>query len=108
MQKITQDAQGRVVAYALSDLVGDSTKYSVLLDLEITKDGETGAVSITGYDYVPVYYADERESGGTVRLLRIREAIAAYENNLVDRVSQETYEAMKYALERIEARVDGK
>ena len=108
VQKITQDAQGRVVAYALSDLVGDGTKYSVLLDLEITKDGETGAVSITGYDYVPVYYADERESGGTVRLLRIREAIAAYENNLVDRVSQETYEAMKYALERIEARVNGK
>ena len=108
VQKITQDAQGRVVAYSLSDLVGDGTKYSVLLDLEITKDGDTGAVRITGYDYVPVYYADERETGGTARLLRIREAMAAYENNFVDKVSKETYEAMKFALERIEARVNGK
>ena len=109
VQKITQDSSGRVVAYSLSDLVGgNDTKYSVLLDLEITKNGQTGAVSITGYDYVPVYYADERETGGTVRLLRIREAIAAYENNFLDKVSQETYEAMKNALERIEARVNGK
>ena len=109
VQKITQDSAGRVVAYSLSDLVGDgATKYSVLLDLEITKNGETGEVRISGYDYVPVYYADERESGGTARLLRIREAITAYENNFLDRVSQETYEAMKNALERIEARVNGK
>ena len=108
VQKITQDAQGRVVAYSLSDLISDSSNYSVLLDLEITKDGDTGAVSITGFDYVPVYYADERETGGTARLLRIREAIAAYENNFLDRVSRETYEAMKNALERIEARVNGK
>ena len=109
VQKITQDSAGRVVAYSLSDLVGgNDTKYSVLLDLEITKDGKTGAVSITGYDYIPVYYADERETGGTARLLRIREAIAAYENNFLDKVPKETYEAMKYALERIEARVNGK
>lgn len=108
VQKITQDAQGRVVAYSLGDLISDSSNYSVLLDLEITKDGDTGAVSITGFDYVPVYYADERETGGTARLLRIREAIAAYENNFLDRVSRETYEAMKNALERIEARVNGK
>ena len=112
VQKITQDASGRVVAYSLGDLLSDGekpgTNYSVLLDLEITKNGETGAVSITGYDYIPVFYADEREIGGTARLLRIREAMAAYENNFLDRVSEETYEAMKNALERIEARVNGK
>ena len=107
VQKINQDSQGRVVAYSLGVLMGDETNYSVLLDLEITKDGETGEVSISGYDYVPVFYADERETGGTVRLLRIREAITAYENNFVDKVSAETYEAMKTALERIEARVNG-
>ena len=107
VQKITQDSEGRVVAYSLSDLVGDGTKYSILLDLEITKNGETGAVSITGYDYVPVFYADERETGGTARLLRIREAIAAYENNFLDKVSKETYEDMKSALALIESRVNG-
>ena len=108
VQKINQDSQGRVVAYSLGVLLGDETNYSVLLDLEITKDGDTGKVSISGYDYVPVFYADERETGGTVRLLRIREAIAAYENNFVDAVSKETYEAMKSALTKIDTRVNGK
>lgn len=108
VQKITKDDQGRIVAYSLGTLVGDNATYSILLDLEITKDGDTGKVSITNYDYVPVYYVDERETGGTVRVLRIREAITAYENRFVGRVSQATYEAMKRALERIDARVNGK
>lgn len=111
VQKITRDNQGRVIAYSLGDLVSDGekagTNYSILLDLEITKNGETGEVSITGYEYIPVFLADERESGGTVRILRIREAIAAYENNFLDKVSKEIYEAMKNALARIEARVSG-
>ena len=108
VQKITRDDQGRIVAYSLGTLVGDHATYSILLDLEITKNGDTGEVSITGCDYVPVYYVDERETGGTVRVLRIREAITAYENRFVDRVNQATYEAMKKALERIDARVNGK
>ncbi len=99
--------QGTVVAYSLGDLLGDGekagTNYSVLLELEITKSGQTGQVSITGCDYVPVFLAEEE---GQLRLLRIREAITAYENRFLGRVSQQTYEAMKLALQRIEARVD--
>ena len=103
------EKRGTVVAYSLGDLVSDgkkgSPKYSVLLDLEITKNSKTGAVKITGVDYEPVYHVMEM---GNYRLLRIREAIYAYENNFLNKVSQETYDAMKYALERIEARVNGK
>ena len=83
------------------------TNYSVLLDLQITKSGKTGDVKLTGCEYVPVFLVDEMATGGAMRLVRIREAIMAYENNFVDRVSQTTYEAMKYAMERIEARVSG-
>jgi hypothetical protein len=78
----------------------------VLLDLQITKNGVTGETSITGFDYVPVYLFDQTESGGGLRLLRIREAVTAYENGFVSTVTPEVYEAMKYALERIEARVN--
>ena len=110
VQKVDFDAKwGTVVAYSLGDLLSDgkkgSTKYSILLDLEITKSSQTGSVKITGVDYVPVYHVME---AGNHRLLRIREAIYAYENNFLNKVSQETYEAMKYALERVEARVNGK
>jgi hypothetical protein len=40
--------------------------------------------------------------------VRIDEAMAAYEAGYMDRVSKETYDAMAYALARIEARVNGK
>ena len=111
VQKV-EYTDGKVVAYSLGDLLGDGekpgTNYSILLDLEIRKDGETGDVSISAVEHIPVFYADERETGGSVRLLRIREAMAAYENNFVDKVSKETYDAMKNALDRIEDRVKGK
>ena len=100
---------GMFVAYCLGDLMGDAdtvdTRYSVLLDLEITKDGTTGEVSITGYGYTPIYlnYGED----GSLRLLRIREAMAAYESNYIGAVSADTYAALKSALARIESRVGG-
>lgn len=102
---------GTFVAWSLGDLLGDAAKagtnYSVLLELEITKDGDTGAVSITGYHYVPVFLEDTTADGGKLRLLRIEEAMASYQNNAVNRVSEQTYKAMVNALERIEDRVKG-
>ncbi len=100
---------GMFVAYSLGDFLGDAvesgTNYSVLLNLEITKNGTTGKASITGYDYTLIYqYYDEN---GCLRLLRIREAIAAYENDYIARVPQTVYETMKTALQNVEKRVKG-
>ena len=91
---------------SIGDLINDTTdrytKYSILLDLEITKDGKTGKTKITGFSYTPIFFCYE-DSG--VRILRIREAMAAYESNNLSRVSKETYEEMAAALKRIESRV---
>jgi len=110
VQQVTLDEKtNQLVAYSLGDLLGDAdragTDYSVLLDVEITRDGKTGQVKITGFDYTPVFIADETATGGQLRVLRIKEAMAAYETNCVGCVSKETYEAMKYALSRIEDRI---
>jgi len=103
------EATGKLVAYSLGDFFGDADKtgtdYSVLLDLEITKSGATGETKITGFDYTPVYTVNETETGGRMRVLRIREAVAAYESNFIERVSEETYTAMKSALSKIESRM---
>lgn len=103
------EATGKLVAYSLGDFFGDAdkagTEYSVLLNLEITKSGATGETKITGFDYTPLYILDETESGGRMRVLRIREAIAAYERNFIQRVSEEDYSAMKNALAKIESRM---
>jgi 2',3'-cyclic-nucleotide 2'-phosphodiesterase (5'-nucleotidase family) len=108
VQQIEFDPQrGTVVAYSLGDLMGTANG-GILLDLQITKNGKTGEVKLTGCDYVPVYLVDETETGGSMRLLRIREALLAYENRFVDRVSAATYEAMKSTLQTIESRVNKK
>jgi len=108
VQKIGFDADtGMFIAYSLGDFLSDSeiagTEYSVLLDLEITKSGKTGKTSITDFSYTPIYIHNGEEG---LRLLRLEEAIAAYENRYIHRVSEEVYKSMKTALSRIESRVN--
>ena len=98
---------GMFVAYSLGDFLGDGkdagTEYSVLLELQITKNGQSGETSITDFDCVPIYRQKTSEG---FRMLRIRQALTAYENRYIDAVSQEDYEAMKSALNKIESRVE--
>jgi poly-gamma-glutamate synthesis protein (capsule biosynthesis protein) len=108
VQKMTLDPEtGLFVAYSLGDLVSDGvrsgTEYSVILKLEITKSDKQ--TKITGYTYTPVFTAAEK--GEPLRCVRIAEAMLAYEGNNLTSVSESTYNAMLYALERIEARVKG-
>lgn len=110
VQKMEHDADtGNFIAWSLGDFYGDGesagTNYSVLLDLEITKDGATGQTRVTAFSYVPIYL--ERGEDGGLRVLRIREAIDAYENRYLNRVSEATYQAMQSALSRVESRVNG-
>lgn len=108
-QMVLDPEAGTFVAYSLGDFLGDAqragTEYSVLLDLEITKDNVTGETAVTGYDYTPVFTV--AQEGEPLRVVRIREAMAAYEAGYIDKVSRATYDAMAYALKRIEARVAG-
>lgn len=110
VQKMTFDKEkGTFVAYSLGDFFGDATRagseYSVILDLEITKNNVTGETKVTNYSYTPIFTV--REEGKPLHVMRIQTAMAAYENNYIDRVTKETYDAMKYALTRIAARTKG-
>ena len=98
---------GTFVAYSLGDFFGDAsrsgTAYSIILELEITKDNTTGITKVTDYRYTPIYTA--QDDTGLLRVVRLREAITAYDNSRVGRVTEETYESMLYGLNRIEARI---
>ena len=110
VQKIELDEEtGRFVAYSLGDFFSDGqragTEYSVILDLEITKDNLTGETRITDYSYTPIFTVHEENQ--PLRVMRINEAVSAYQNNFISKVSLDTYNQMLYALGRIEARVAG-
>ncbi len=112
VQKISYDeAKGQVVAYSLGDFCGDGEKsgtaYSIVLQLEITRDNITGQTKITGCDYEPIYILRPQQAGERLRLVRIREAVAMYENDHISKVPKSVYESMLYALERIQARTEG-
>ena len=113
VQEVSYDPlTGNLVAYSLGDFFGDAarggTSYSVILDLEITKDTETGITKVTGWDHVPIYTLKKEDCDGYQRVVRIEEAMYAYENNFVDRVTDACYQDMKYSLERIASRLSGK
>ncbi len=109
VQQMELDENGNFVAYSLGDFFGDATedgaRYSVLLDLEIVKDNATGQTRIEGFTYTPIYTVTQE--GEPARVVRIDSAIEAYEKGYIDRVPPETYEAMQYALGRIESRIAG-
>ena len=99
-----------VLAYSLGDFFGDASKggtnYSILLDIQITKDNDLGTIRIDSVDHVPLYTLKENESNGQRRVVRIHETMNAYDVNFVDKVTKEAYDSMVNALERIEARID--
>ena len=118
LQKITFDQMaGTLVAYSLGDFLGDAThdgtNYSIILDVEITKYADSGVTKVTGFSYVPIYTVKDTEciairQEGARRVLRIREAMEAYDGNFVDRITADAYAKMEKALTRIEERIQGK
>ena len=110
VQKVKYDAQaGTVVAYSLGDLFGggkeNGSHYSILLQLQVTRDNMTGETKITGCDYVPIYTVTPDRDGEPFRIMRIDTAMAQYESSHIHRVSATAYQNMKNALARIRSRV---
>lgn len=113
VQKIEMNEKsGTLIAYSLGDFFGDATlggsNYSIILDVEVTKDADLKTTKVTGYSYIPIYTTKEAEGDGYRRVVRTKEAMYAYENNYVDKVTADCYTAMKKSLERIESRISGK
>lgn len=105
-------AAGTLVAYSLGDFFGDATaggsNYSIILDIEITKDNHSGVTRVTDYDYTPIYTLKESDCvDGDRRVVRIHQAMNAYENNFVDSITKACYEDMQYSLGRITDRLKG-
>ena len=97
-----------LIAYSLGDFFGDAVKggtaYSIILDIEITRDNLSGTTQVEGYEITPIYTLSEKQGNGQRRVVRIDESIAAYDVNFVEKVTKEAYESMKTSLERIENR----
>ncbi len=112
LQPIDYDPlKGTLVAYSLGDFYGDAnrgaTNYSIILDLEITKDTDAGTCKVTDYSYTPIYTVRENECpDGYRRVVRIEKAVEAYTENYLDKVTTSCKDSMVYALQRIGERLE--
>lgn len=109
VQKMVLDTENNTfVAYSLGDFFGDAERpgsnYSVILNLEITKNQETGVTRITDYSYEPIF-TQITDSG--MEVVRISGALDAYQADFILKCSESDYDSMTYALSRIESRVNG-
>ena len=114
VQEIAYDeSAGTLVAYSLGDFYGDGTRggtnYSIILDVEITKDSERKTTKVTGYSYTPIYTVTRTQTvDGHQRVVRIEQAMQAYDGNFVDKITEACYKDMEYSLKRIASRTSGK
>lgn len=102
---------GTLVAYSLGDFFGEAdrgaTNYSIILDIEVTKDANAGITRVTNYSYTPIYTVREGEAVGNKdrRVVRIEKALEAYEDNFLDKVTEATAAGMQKAMTRIPERM---
>ena len=113
VQQIEYDeATGFLCAYSLGDFFGDGsrsgTAYSIILDLEITKNYDTGETRVTDFSYTPIYTLQETDCPDNQRrVVRLETAMTAYDVNFVDKVIDSCDENMAYSLNRIVKRING-
>ena len=109
-QVVFDEAGGTVIAYSLGDFYGSGEKsgtyYSVLLNLEVTRDNRTGETKITDCSHTPIYLLTPDRDGEPLRLMRMEAAIESYEGNHINKITAVAYENMVYALKRANSRVE--
>ena len=113
VQQIEYDeATGFFCAYSLGDFFGDGnrsgTAYSIILDLEITKNYDTGETRVTDFGYTPIYTLQESDCPDNQRrVVRLETAMTAYNVNFVDKIIESCNANMDYSLKRIVSRING-
>lgn len=90
--------------YSLGNFISGQTKTntrnSIILNLSLTKNGETGKITIDEYSYVPIYlYKNSNVSKHKYKLIDLETAISDYENG--DKTYLNVISTFKKELENI-------
>lgn len=94
------------VIYSLGNFMSgqtkENTRSSVILNIDITKNGESGKTVLNKVEYIPIYMY--KSSTGTIqkyKVLDIEKTITNYENGQDVSIGQATYTTLKKELEQI-------
>ena len=85
----------------ISGQVKELTKDTAILNLTITKNGETGKITIDNASYIPLYMYKSSASTKAFKLLDINKEISAYEAQSPEAVSTAVYNTLVSELGKI-------
>lgn len=85
----------------MSGQVKEFTKDTAILNLTITKKGDTGKISIDNVSYTPMYMYKGTNKAKAYKLLDINQEIAAYEAGNSNKLSASTYQTLVTELTKI-------
>ena len=94
------------VVYSLGNFMADQnaayTRDSAILNLQITKNAETGKISIDSATYTPIYYyKDTSKSKQKFKILDIETTIAAYDAGVDRSIGKSMYNTLVTELKNI-------
>ena len=94
------------VIYSLGNFISNqsdvNTQDTIILNLQITKSGKEGKISIDSFDYIPVYcYNKGSGAKNRYELIDLKKSISDYENG-TSSISSSLYNTFKSELQRIE------
>ena len=94
------------VIYSLGNFMSgqtkENTRSSVILNIDITKNGEIGKTVLNKVEYIPIYmYKSPTGSIQKYKVLDIEKTITNYENGQDVSIGQATYTTLKKELEQI-------
>jgi len=90
----------------ISGQVKELTKDTAILNLKITKHGDTGNITIDDVNYTPLYMYKGTSKTQAYKLLDINKCIQAYEADSPDKVSTATYNTLVAELKKIQKILD--
>lgn len=94
------------IAYSLGNFMADQnkayTRDSLILNLTITKNGETNDITIDKYDYTPIYtYKNTSQKTKAFSILDIKSVIESYDAGYDTSIGQNMYTKLKTELQNI-------
>ena len=85
----------------ISGQVKQNTRNSIILNLKITKNEQTGKISIDSVKYTPIYMYKSSAKSKAYKLLDIEDTILKYDNEINTSIGSTTYNTLKTELNKI-------
>ena len=94
------------VIYSLGNFMSgqtkENTRNSIILNIDITKSGETGQIKLSNIEYIPIYmYKSTTNANQKYRVLDIERTLNDFEIGKDKSIGQATYINLKKELNKI-------